>query len=160
MTAASYRSPQPLGRGAAAATQTRAGTVVLPGRATDEAQSITAPPRSQLQQSWDSFRAHRAAFISLYPLLLMSDYRASPDWQTQITNLRLSNAAWTDDNGPKFNTVFSAGTSRSDWYAGYHADSLGSHTGDVTTFPSLMALSAATAPGSVPTAPAVARRTL
>jgi len=99
---------------------------------------------------------HQSAFLSLYPLLLMSDYRAASAWQTQITNLRLSNAAWTDDNGPKFNTVFSAGTTRSDWYGGYHADSLSAHTGDVTTFPSLMAFSAATAPSAVPTAPAVA----
>ncbi len=97
---------------------------------------------------------HNAAFVSLYPVLLMSDYRASTSWQTQVTNLRLSNAAWTDDNGPKYNTVFSAGTTKSEW-GGYHADSLGSHAGDVTTFPSLMAFSAATATSAVPTAPAV-----
>lgn len=95
-----------------------------------------------------------AAFVSLYPQLLMSDYRASVGWQTQIVNLRLSNMAWTDDASPKFSTVFSAGTTRSDW-GGYHADSLNSHPGDVTTFTSLMAFCAATGGNTVPTAPAV-----
>lgn len=84
-----------------------------------------------------------SAFISLYPALLVPDYRASFAWQTQVSNIRWSNSAWTDDNGPRFMTVFSAGTTRSDW-GGYRADSLSSnnHPGNVTTFTSLMALSA------------------
>jgi hypothetical protein len=79
------------------------------------------------------------AFVSLYELLVISDYRNSPAWQTQVLNLKLSNAAWTDDHGPKFNTVFSAGTTEGQW-GGYNADSLSSHPGDLTTFPSLLAL--------------------
>lgn len=84
-----------------------------------------------------------SAFISLYPALLTPAYRASTPWQTQVANIRWSNGAWTDDNAPRFFTVFSAGTTRSDW-GGYRADSLasGGHPGNVTTFTSLMALSA------------------
>lgn len=95
-----------------------------------------------------------SSFISLYPLLLSSDYRGSSAWRTQVLNLRLSNAAWTDDNGPRYSTVFSAGTTRSDW-GGYHADSLGSHPGDVTTFTSLLALTAGNGDGVPSTAEAV-----
>jgi hypothetical protein len=86
------------------------------------------------------------AFVSLYELLVISDYRSSPGWQGQVLNLRLSNAAWTDDNAPKYNTVFSAGTTESQW-GGYNADSLSSHPGDVTTFTSLMAFCAGTGAG-------------
>lgn len=86
---------------------------------------------------------HLPAFVSLYELLVCPDFRASAGWQTHIANLRLSNAAWTDDNGPKYSTVFSAGTTRSIW-GGYHADSLSDHPGDVTTLPSLMAFAAGT----------------
>jgi hypothetical protein len=86
------------------------------------------------------------AFVSLYELLVMSSYRNSPAWQTQVLNLRLSNAAWTDDFGPKYNTVFSAGTTESQW-GGYNADSLSSHPGDVTTFTSLLAFCAGTGSG-------------
>ncbi len=84
------------------------------------------------------------AFISAYPAILTPGYRASAGasgWQTQVRNVRWSNAAWTDDFGPRFATVFSAGTTRSDW-GGYNADNLQNHPGDVSTFPSMMALSA------------------
>ena len=47
---------------------------------------------------------------------------------------------FVDDHAPSTMTVFSAGTTRSDW-GGYHADSLSNHPGDVTTYPSLMAFS-------------------
>lgn len=80
-----------------------------------------------------------AAFISLYPLLLLENYRILPTWQAHVRNLRASNAAWTDDNGPQFDTVFSAGTSNIN---GYNADSLSNHPGDLTTFTSLLAFSA------------------
>lgn len=84
-----------------------------------------------------------AAFVSLFPFLQQRAFRDSPDWQTQISNLLCSNGAWTDDNGPRFNTVFSAGTTDPTWYlSGYHADTLGDHLGDVTTFPSLLAFAA------------------
>ena len=83
----------------------------------------------------------QSAFVSLYALLLQEDYRASPAWRTQIENIRWSSAAWTDDFSPKYFTVFSAGTTASQW-GGYNADDLGSHPGDVTTFPSLEALCA------------------
>ena len=92
---------------------------------------------------------HQAAFLSLYPLLALGDYRNSPAWQVQVRNLLASNSAWTDDNAPRFMTVFSAGTAKSEW-GGYNADSLGYHPGDITTFPSLEAFCAT---GS--TAPAV-----
>lgn len=81
----------------------------------------------------------QSAFLSMYPLLLQSDFRNSPDWQAQVDNLRWSSAAWTDDNGPKFYSVFSAGTTAGQW-GGYNADSLGNHPGDVTTFTSLEAM--------------------
>lgn len=81
----------------------------------------------------------QAAFLSLYPLLLQGDYRHSADWQAQVDNLRWSSAAWTDDNSPRYYTVFSAGTTEGQW-GGYNADSLGNHPGDVTTFTSLEAM--------------------
>lgn len=87
----------------------------------------------------------QSAFVSLYPFLLQQPYRASPDWQAQIHNMRCSYAAWTDDNGPKYYTVFSAGTTKPEWSkngSGYNADNLSNHPGDITTFPSLMALCA------------------
>ncbi|MFO0858524.1 MAG: hypothetical protein U0640_14345 [Phycisphaerales bacterium] len=88
--------------------------------------------------------AFESAFISVYPAILTPGYRASSGangWQTQIRNVRWSNAAWTDDWGSRFATVFSAGTTRSDW-GGYNADNLQNHPGDVSTFPSMMGLSA------------------
>jgi hypothetical protein len=84
---------------------------------------------------------HEAAFVSIYPALLLPEYRASPAWRTQVANVRWSSGAWTDDFGPRYMTVFSAGTTRGDW-GGYHADTLGSHPGDVTTLTALMGLSA------------------
>jgi len=81
------------------------------------------------------------AFISLYPALLSAPYRADKSaegWRTQVDNLRWSSAAWTDDNGARYYTVFAAGTSP----IGYSADTLSNHPGNITTFPSLLALSA------------------
>lgn len=49
----------------AAAGTASAGTITLPGRSNVDAQPMSAPSRTQLQQTWDSFRAHRAAFIGL-----------------------------------------------------------------------------------------------
>jgi hypothetical protein len=95
------------------------------------------------------------AFVSLYELLTIPEFRASPAWQSHIRNLRLSNAAWTDDNAPKFNTVFSAGTTKAEW-GGYHADSLTGHPGDVATFTSLLAFSAGNGAGTGRTQEAVA----
>lgn len=90
--------------------------------------------------STDSWGTCRAAFNSLYPLLTVSDFRSNPAWRDQILSLRMSNAAWTDDNGPKYNTVFSAGTNPS----GYHADSLTHHPFNITTFTSLLGFCAGT----------------
>ena len=103
-------------------------------------------------QSGNSFLP---AFVSLYELLVVADYRNSTAWQGQVLNLRLTNAAWTDDNAPKYNTVFSAGTTESQW-GGYNADSLSGHPGDVATFTSLMAFCAGTGAGGGSTAEAVA----
>lgn len=89
------------------------------------------------------------AFVSLYSLLIQQDFRASAGWQEHVRNLLASNGAWTDDNAPRYMTVFSAGTTKGEW-GGYHADSLGDHPGDITTFPSLMAFC-----GTGSTAPAV-----
>lgn len=79
------------------------------------------------------------AFITIYPWLLIDRFRSDGAWRTNWTNLRVSHAAWTDDAGPRWNTVFSAGTTASQW-GGYHADSLSDHPGDVSTFPALLAL--------------------
>lgn len=92
---------------------------------------------------------HLPAFVSLYSALVQRAFRDSPAWEEHIRYLLASNGAWTDDAGPRFMTVFSAGTTRSDW-GGYHADSLSSHPGDIATFPSLMAFS-----GMLGTPPAV-----
>lgn len=87
-----------------------------------------------------NFGQYDSAFLSLYPMLVSQPYRADAGWRTQVQNVRWSNAAWTDDNGPRFYTVFSAGTT----LTGYNADSLASnnHAGDITTFTSLLALCA------------------
>jgi hypothetical protein len=82
-------------------------------------------------------------FISVYPLLTSSAFRESALWQSHVQNIRASHAAWTDDNGPLHATVFSAGTTKSEW-GGYNADSLSNRPGNVTTFPALMGLAAAT----------------
>ncbi len=87
------------------------------------------------------------SFVTLYPLLLIGEYRHDPGWRTNLSNLALSNCAWNDDNSPRLHTVFSAGTTRGDW-GGYHADSISDHPGDVTTFPSLLAFCAD--PGATP----------
>ncbi len=82
-----------------------------------------------------------AAFISMYPALLSRPYRedAGPGgWRVQVENVRWSNAAWTDDFAQRYYTVFSAGAGPS----GYNADSLAFHPGNLSTFTSLMALSA------------------
>ncbi len=81
----------------------------------------------------------QAAFVSLYAMLTDPLIRASPTWREHYTNLRSAHAAWTDDNGPRFSTVFSAGTTKPEW-GGYSADSLSGHPGDVTTFTALLAL--------------------
>lgn len=91
----------------------------------------------------------QAAFVSLYSQLVQRATRDSADWALQRRNLLASNGAWTDDAGPRFLTVFSAGTTKPEW-GGYHADSLSDHPGDVTTFPSMMAFC-----GNGSTAPAV-----
>lgn len=62
-------SQMPFGKANAAATSV--ASPVLPGRSNADAQEMTAPPRSQMLQTWDSFRSHRAAFIGLCVLLGM-----------------------------------------------------------------------------------------
>lgn len=80
---------------------------------------------------------HLPAFVSLYPWIAQRPLRTDPAWREHTRNLLASSGAWTDDNAPRFMTVFSAGTTKPEW-GGYHADSLSDHPGDVTTFPSLM----------------------
>jgi hypothetical protein len=83
------------------------------------------------------------AFPTLYAFLLQPDLRARLDWQRQIENLRVSSAAWTDDHGPRFSTVFSAGTTKFKWApTGYHVDNLGVHPGNVAHFPALLGFAA------------------
>lgn len=82
------------------------------------------------------------AFVSLYPFLLQAEFRNDPNWQSQVWNLLCSSAAWTDDNGPFYYTVFSAGTTDpSCHHTGYHPDSLSNHPCDVATFTSLIGFS-------------------
>lgn len=63
--------PAPFGKATTAAAGTARTTINLPGQASADSQTMTAPSRTQLQQTWDSFRAHRAAFISLCVLTTM-----------------------------------------------------------------------------------------
>lgn len=81
------------------------------------------------------------AFVTAYSALVQKPFRDEAEWRAQVRNLLASNGAWTDDHGPRFMTVFSAGTTKPEW-GGYHADSLSDHPGDVATFPSLMAFGA------------------
>jgi peptide/nickel transport system permease protein len=46
-------------------------TVVLPGRVDADAGPLGAPAKSQLRQTWDAFRDHRAAFVGLCVLITM-----------------------------------------------------------------------------------------
>lgn len=75
MTAAQNTSgslPTPFGKATSAAGSLAAsGTLNLPGRTNVDAQPMSAPPRTQLQQTWDSFRSHKAAFIGLCVLTTM-----------------------------------------------------------------------------------------
>lgn len=57
--------PVPFGKATTAASTVASPTITLPGRGNVDAQPMSAPPRTQLQQTWDSFRAHRAAFVGL-----------------------------------------------------------------------------------------------
>lgn len=64
--------PVPFGKATTAATSVAGNaTLNLPNRGNVDAQPMTAPPRTQLQQTWDSFRAHRAAFVGLCVLSTM-----------------------------------------------------------------------------------------
>lgn len=92
---------------------------------------------------------HLPAFVSLYPWIAQHPFRNDTAWREHTEHLLASNGAWTDDNGPRYATVFSAGTTKPEW-GGYHADSLSDHPGDVTTFPSLMGFASLG-----PTAPSV-----
>ncbi|HZW07633.1 MAG TPA: GC-type dockerin domain-anchored protein, partial [Phycisphaerales bacterium] len=88
-----------------------------------------------------SFNGFGPAFISVYPLLLVDDYRSRADWRQQVANVSSSAAAWTDDNGPRWFTVFSAGTTKPEW-GGYRADAINNSPGNVATFTSLCGLAA------------------
>ncbi|MBS0196393.1 MAG: hypothetical protein JSR77_06515 [Planctomycetes bacterium] len=78
------------------------------------------------------------AFITVYPLLTIQSFRTDAAWMEHVANFRASNGAWTDDNSPKYYTVFSAGTNPD----GYNADSLAGHPYNITTFPALMGFAA------------------
>jgi len=80
-------------------------------------------------------------FITAYSLILQKPFRESVKWMTHTKNVLVSHAAWTDENGPRYFTTFSAGTTKPEW-GGYNADSLSNHPGDVTTLTALLALSA------------------
>ncbi len=81
------------------------------------------------------------AFVTLYSGIVQRPFRQDATWNASLRHLLASNGAWTDDHGPRFMTVFSAGTTHPSW-GGYHADSLSNHPGDVTSFPSLMGFGA------------------
>ncbi|MFN0012804.1 MAG: hypothetical protein ACKVS8_14315 [Phycisphaerales bacterium] len=96
----------------------------------------------------DSANNFQPAFINIYPMLTLPAWRASTAWQTQMLNVRLSHMAWTDDNAPVWNTVFSAGTTKGEW-GGYRADAINNSTGNISTFTALLGLAGGTgAPGS------------
>jgi len=76
------------------------------------------------------------AFITAYPAVLVPSFRADLLWRQHTDNVVLSHAAWTDDNSPRWYTVFAAGVSPS----GYTADSITNSTDRVTSFPALHAL--------------------
>ncbi len=78
------------------------------------------------------------SFITAYSLVAQAPFRADPAWLAHTRNLLWSQGAWTDDFGPELFTVFSAGTTKSEW-GGYNADSLSNHPGDVTTLSMLSA---------------------
>lgn len=81
------------------------------------------------------------AFATLYSGLVQPEIRASANFADHYENLRASSAAWTDDNAARWYTVFSAGTTKTIWNAGgYNADRLPSSAGNISTFPSLMAM--------------------
>ncbi len=84
---------------------------------------------------------HLPAFVSLYSWLAQKPYRESPAWAEHVAHLLGSSGAWTDDAGPRYLTVFSAGSTRPEW-GSYHADSLSDHPGDIASFPALMAFCA------------------
>jgi hypothetical protein len=86
-----------------------------------------------------SFNGFGPAFISIYPTLLVDDYRSRSDWREQVANVSSSAAAWTDDNSPRWFTVFSAGTTKSEW-GGYNADAINNSPGNVATFTALCGL--------------------
>ncbi|MDP1661349.1 MAG: GC-type dockerin domain-anchored protein [Phycisphaerales bacterium] len=86
-----------------------------------------------------TFGGFGPAFISVYPALLVDDYRAQSDWRQQVANVSSSAAAWTDDNAPRWFTVFSAGTTKPEW-GGYHADAINNSPGNVATFTALCGL--------------------
>jgi hypothetical protein len=89
----------------------------------------------------NSFFGFGPAFISVYPSLLVGDYRRRSDWRDQVANVSASAAAWTDDNSPQWFTVFSAGTTKPEW-GGYNADAINNSPGNVATFTALCGLAA------------------
>jgi hypothetical protein len=95
------------------------------------------------------FTGFQPAFVTIYSLLLQRDFRNSAAWQTHTKNLLASQAAWTDDNTPRWFTVFSAGTTASQW-GGYHADALNDSPGNIAHFPALLGLGARQPGGSIP----------
>jgi len=112
--------------------------IPLYARWLDRSQWPTAQLVTGKTVTGNSAGSFQAAFVNLYPSLLQKDFRDSASWRQSVDNLWYSHAAWNDANGPRFFTVFSAGTTPS----GYNADSLSSHPDDIATFPSLMAFCA------------------
>lgn len=104
----------------------------------DRTKSPSASYIPGLTVTGDVANSFQSAFLSMYPMLLSKDFRTNASWRTHVQNLRWSHAAWTDDFGPQYYTVFSAGTNASS----YNADSITSHPEDITTFTSLLALGA------------------
>ncbi|MEM1165319.1 MAG: hypothetical protein AAGI30_03415 [Planctomycetota bacterium] len=78
------------------------------------------------------------AFITIYPLLFIREFRDDPAWLAHSEHTLDSFAAWTDDNGPRYYTAFSAGGGLN----GYHADTIFSHPGTIAHFPAVMGFAA------------------
>jgi len=103
----------------------------------DRTQSPSAQTLTGRPVTTNSGGSFLPTFITIYSELLQPAFRADATWDQHTENMLVSQAAWTDDNGPEFYTVFSAGTTKGEW-GGYNADSLSNHPGNVTTFTSMM----------------------
>ena len=80
-------------------------------------------------------RVGLATFVEHYAHILYQSHRTSEGWQEQFNNFFAHFSAWSDDNNPRYLTVFSAGA---DLDAQYNADKLGDHPYNIIHFPAVL----------------------